>query len=515
MWTGQKGEEWSAVPGCFCLDYDELTLPDEPIDYSAMQSDDIDKLVDDKRYLNMCTDFSCIRDGRARYTTRKDGILDYIADWDTFVHFGRVPNRKELIRVVGIKRLAELARADQFPSTLVCRTVPCPDIVQPPETDPHIESGDNEIYVGPIDPKQVAYILIEFCCEPDSRLCDTKYSTFNGKTVILIRLTEAVDMETVGGMCNVLNAIVPFIEHTPIFLWGSLPCTLGSTFQHINKLKSKKWEERKSFLSDQFDRLFSSFMDLAYVVHHSMMGEIIFEWPTGCALWKDERVVGMISKYSMIKQNINGCMLGLTSIEGRPMKKPWTLYSTMDEIQKVFANDLCDGSHEHQTIQGKNTARTSSYPWGMTDKVHEAIRMRVNSHVESLDQTQRCGKGEESVACPSVVSASIFDVDSKWIFDTGCAQDLVQEDKVGFLRDQFCVAKLRRFDTANGVFKASDAVHLDYDMCGEVFSAMPYVMASTPSVISVGKKVMQEDYCSIWIKERTRVSSIQVVLLWF
>jgi len=209
-----------------------------------------------------------------------------------------------------------------------------------------------------------------------------------------------------------------------------------STFQHINKLKSAKWGARKTFLSDQFTKLFDSFMNLAYVVYYSFGGDIIFEWPTGCSLWKDQRVVDMISFYKMVEQNIHGCMLGLVSIEGKPMKKPWTIYSTMGEVQKVFARELCDGSHEHQTTQGKNTPLTSSYPWGMTDKVHEAIRMRVDSHAERHLRTRDSGKGEGSVACPSInVSPSLFDIGHRWIFDTGCAQDLVREDRVGFLKE--------------------------------------------------------------------------------
>jgi len=288
-------------------------------------------------------------------------------------------------------------------------------------------------------------------------------------------------------------------------LWGSLPCTLGSTFQHINKLKSSKWNARKSELWDQFTCLFDSFMKLDKIVYHSYGGDIMFEWPTGCSFWKEPRVVDMISQYHMIKHNVHGCMIGVVSIEGNPMKKPWTIYSTMDQVQMVFKDSLCDGSHEHQIIQGKNTSRTSSYPWVMTDKVHQAIQLRVDSRKEChVSPPQESGKGEGSVACPSInVSASIFDVDERWIFDTGCAQDLVSMDKAKFLQDQFSIEKKQKFDTANGEFRTSEAVHLDIDLCGEVFSAMPYVMAVTPSVISVGKKVMRENYCSIWQGKRS------------
>ena len=148
----------------------------------------------------------------------------------------------------------------------------------------------------------------------------------------------------------------------------------------------------------------------------------------------------------------------------------------------------------------------------MTDKVHHAIQLQIAkdsgnkiqninkniSHYE-LSQTMS-GTGEADVACPSInVSASLFDVDDTWIFDIGCGHDLVSSSKTKFLEDAYCVAKKQRFNTANGEFETSKAVHLDLDLLGDVFSAMPYIMANTPSVISVGKKVMQEEFCSIWI----------------
>ena len=171
----------------------------------------------------------------------------------------------------------------------------------------------------------------------------------------------------------------------------------------------------------------------------------MFEWPTGCSLWKEPVIEDMISQYHMIKHNVHGCMLGVVSIEGKPMKKPWTIYSTMEQIQMVFKDSLCDGSHEHQIVQGKNTSRTSSYPWDMTDKVHRAIRLRVDSQIAHVNSMQESGKGEGSVACPSVnVSASIFDVDERWIFDTGCAQDLVSVEKSKFLEDQYSIEKKQK-----------------------------------------------------------------------
>ena len=114
----------------------------------------------------------------------------------------------------------------------------------------------------------------------------------------------------------------------------------------------------------------------------------MYEWPTGCTLWKDKRVVDMISRFVLQKVNLNGCMLGLTSIEGKLMKKRWTLMSNLPKIVSAFYADICDGSHEHQVIQGKNTSRTSIYPWMMTDKVHQSINQRLDSDAQASNQKQ-------------------------------------------------------------------------------------------------------------------------------
>ena len=191
--------------------------------------------------------------------------------------------------------------------------------------------------------------------------------------------------------------------------------------------------------------------------------------------------------------NINGCMLGLKSPEGNLFKKPWTLASTFGELIDVFVNCKCDSKHKHQVIQGKSTASTSIYPFDMTDKIHQAIwkniayrmsdpdpppitqSVRTNedekdpdgicfdenlnhcAHQEPSDAkitsthpgaVVEANEGSETlVACPSVGTASIFDVDNYWIFDSGCGHDLVSLAKVKFLKNMFAIAPMKTFST--------------------------------------------------------------------
>ena len=334
-----------------------------------VDEDDPDHPCDAKSYMHIAIDYSIAEDGRSRKWDRLASIFQHSESWDDYFHFGDVPGVHERIQVAGCRRTS-----DGMPSDLNSPNYPeveddvCGELLRPPS-------------------EAISYVFVEYCCEPDSHLCDEKYRIDpEGKAVLLIRLTELTDMTSQRGMVVALESLEPYIDVLPIFLWGSLPCTLGSTFQHINKKKSANWTSRKEFLSNQFEKLFENFMTLADIVVKSKSGHVIYEWPTGCSLWQNHLVEDMVQSFNMSAVDIHGCMLGLTSLEGNPMKKPWTLKTTMSQLQEVFRGDLCDGSHEHQVIQGKNTSRSSIYPWMMTDKVHQAIQLQIAKDGENKTQ---------------------------------------------------------------------------------------------------------------------------------
>ena len=62
-------------------------------------------------------------------------------------------------------------------------------------------------------------------------------------------------------------------------------------------------------------------------------GDVSFEWPTGCALWKHELTQNLINGLSMNKVNMHGCAAGLrSSKDDVPIKKPLTVASTSPAI---------------------------------------------------------------------------------------------------------------------------------------------------------------------------------------
>ena len=138
-------------------------------------------------------------------------------------------------------------------------------------------------------------------------------------------------MTSARGFNQAMRLIEPYVGKVPVFLWGSLPCTLGSPWQKLN-CKKPGWAARSDYLAKQFIALHKNFMKLATHISKHKDGHVCYEWPRRCSLWRDPRVLRMIKTFKMAMVNIDGCMLGLESSKHNPIMKPWTLRSTFPEL---------------------------------------------------------------------------------------------------------------------------------------------------------------------------------------
>ena len=91
-----------------------------------------------------------------------------------------------------------------------------------------------------------------------------------------------------------------------------------------------------------------------------------------------------------------------------------------------------------------------------------------------------------------------FLVAAKWMMDTGCGNDLLKRMKADPCVD--CVIQLEAtlFNTANGTAPAKDVLPIHVDKLGGL-KAWPYLMHSTPSVLSVGYRCMHQGCHFIWL----------------
>ena len=67
-------------------------------------------------------------------------------------------------------------------------------------------------------------------------------------------------------------------------------------------------------------------------------------------------------------------MLGTCSRDGIPIKKPWTVATTIPELGTGLMKYHCDGSHEHAEGRGVDLKLTELYTWKFVDKVHASLQ---------------------------------------------------------------------------------------------------------------------------------------------
>lgn len=223
--------------------------------------------------------------------------------------------------------------------------------------------------------------LIEFCCGANSRLGDTKFQ-LDG--CIVIRLTLEHDLTTNEGMEFAMKAIKDTPRGMYLHLWGSIPCTAGSPWQHINKHRPNAVEKMNEHLKT-FHKLITNFRVVAREVRERG-GDVSFEWPTQCSLWGDHEVVEMLEELSLNQVHLHGCAAGLQDDAGVPVKKPWTIATTSPSIVNNLGKFLCPGPDRHpihSPCAGKLTKASENYTDDMVKSVHRAVKE------EALDRRAR------------------------------------------------------------------------------------------------------------------------------
>ena len=84
-----------------------------------------------------------------------------------------------------------------------------------------------------------------------------------------------------------------------------------------------------------------------------------------------------------------------------------------------------------------------------------------------------------------------------WLIDTGCGHDLVSRKEIAAVKDM--VRKAQHtiiLHTANGKVVARDAIDMFVKELGQ--NVEPYVLDTTPAVLSVGLRCMEMGFTFIW-----------------
>ena len=211
-------------------------------------------------------------------------------------------------------------------------------------------------------------LLAEICCEEDSLL--GKHAPAECEVV---RVTAEDDLVSSKGFEKAMKAT----KHKNCCLWISIPCTGGCSWQRQNKFL-KGHQKRMLKHKKLFDALFANVLKLCESVRENG-GNIVLEWPDGNDYWKKPEVIAFIRKFNLEAVSFHGCALGLKSLAGIPMLKPWKIVTDCPEIVKAFTGCKCTKDHDHQTVRGEEAKRSANYTTVMAKKFHRAWAKHIGN----------------------------------------------------------------------------------------------------------------------------------------
>ena len=214
--------------------------------------------------------------------------------------------------------------------------------------------------------------VFEYACSPNSMLgrVDKELS------VPHVRLSkEELDVQ---------NPIVATQLHEQLrsckqaHLMVSLPCTSGCPWRRVN-LKERGAPYRKELARKIVEarKLFNQFAEHAYTAlscgHH-----VTFEWPRYSDSWKRPEVKRFFNDSRFKVVDFDGCRLGVCNDKGEPVKKPWRIMTTSDEVVKSFAGLTCQHqAHEHGEARGRSLEGTGFYTQPMCELLARSFNPRV------------------------------------------------------------------------------------------------------------------------------------------
>ena len=133
----------------------------------------------------------------------------------------------------------------------------------------------------------------------------------------------------------------------------------------LQKLQKKQAESRK---------MLRVTLPILLAVVLDNRGHIYFEWPTRCRGWQVVELMNFLSQLKragvqVFKCIVHGCAYGLRSdTSGRFLEKSWTILTTDEDMYHRLAR-RCPKNHQHEVIQGRQTARSAFYPPAMGRQV--------------------------------------------------------------------------------------------------------------------------------------------------
>ena len=153
----------------------------------------------------------------------------------------------------------------------------------------------------------------------------------------------------------------------------SPPCTAFSALQRLWNFKTISREAAEAKLEEGL-----VFLRHAMTCCRRQLDEgryFCFEHPASASSWQYDVVKALMCFPGVFCITFDQCQLGLASkVEKKPMRKRTRIMTNCWQLASYFSGKVCDGSHEHQTIQGSEGGVPRStwaqyYPPQMVDLI--------------------------------------------------------------------------------------------------------------------------------------------------
>ena len=147
-------------------------------------------------------------------------------------------------------------------------------------------------------------------------------------------------------------------------------------------------------------------------------------------------------------------------------------------------------------VQDVKDALTSAKMLKATlDACESGVSARCGYECSTEFGCSRCIPKNINATCAAAVSNDGQHLDIEWIADTGSAQDLISKDDLNGLRSYTAPHPINII-TANGPSAAD--VQADIKVPSLGITSTPYVLPSTPLVLTVGYRCMEEGFDFVW-----------------
>lgn len=160
--------------------------------------------------------------------------------------------------------------------------------------------------------------------------------------------------------------------HMPKLVWLAPPCTLWCGFSRLNYTRQERRRLRRK------EQALIKLVEEVIVFQRTHHGLVVVENPRTSDLWTQSTLKRWYNDPEMFLSQVDLCTHGLESLNGIPMRKGLTLLSNSQAFVEEM-DSRCDGSHQHQVVQGRETARTAVYPDDFAKKVVKAYDVWRNT----------------------------------------------------------------------------------------------------------------------------------------